>query len=154
MLPSSEKKKKKLIRKSMKLFFSELGNIFSKMFTIICKFFPRCSLLSVNWWDFLYIFIYMWKSDNFSTYLNFDKKLFFWYFKSQISKWKHMSELLSVARGLKHSYSLSNKQIKYISSHQSPCTLSRGFQQNVDCWSWKYNKSTTLWGVATLLYMV
>ena len=34
-----------------------------------------------------------------------------------------MSELLSVARGLKHSYSLSNKQIKYISSHQSPCTL-------------------------------
>ena len=38
-----------------------------------------------------------------------------------MSKWKHMSELLSMARGLKDSYSLSNKQIKYVSSHQSPC---------------------------------
>ena len=34
-----------------------------------------------------------------------------------------MRELLSVARGLKHSYSLSSKQIQYVSSHQSPCRL-------------------------------
>ena len=34
-----------------------------------------------------------------------------------------MSEFLSAARGLKHSYSLSNKQKKYISSHGSPCSL-------------------------------
>ena len=37
---------------------------------------------------------------------------FFDYFKSQISKWKHMRELLRMARGLKDSYSLSNKQQK------------------------------------------
>ena len=34
-----------------------------------------------------------------------------------------MSELLSIARGLKDSYSLSNKQMKNISSQQSPCML-------------------------------
>ena len=70
----------------------------------------------------------MWKSDNFSKYLNFYEKRFFLYFKSQISKWKHMSGLLSMARGLKDSYSLSNKQIQYISSHRSPCrTISEYF---------------------------
>ena len=56
----------------------------------------------------------------FSKYLNFDDMIFLDYFKSQISKWKHMSELLSVARGLKDAYSLSNKQKKNISSHGSP----------------------------------
>ena len=35
---------------------------------------------------FLCIFTYIWKSDIFSKYLNFDKKYFFDYFKSQISK--------------------------------------------------------------------
>ena len=34
-----------------------------------------------------------------------------------------MSELLSAARGPKHSYSLSNKQIKYVSSQKSPCSI-------------------------------
>ena len=34
-----------------------------------------------------------------------------------------MSELLSVTRGLKDSYSLSNKQKKNVSSHGSPCIL-------------------------------
>ena len=34
-----------------------------------------------------------------------------------------MSELLSMARGLKDSYSLSNKQTKNISSHALPCRL-------------------------------
>ena len=53
----------------------------------------------------------------------FMKKWFFDCFKSQISKWKHMSELLSKARGLKDSYSLSNKQQKNVSSHGSPCTF-------------------------------
>ena len=67
------------------------------------------------------------------------KNDFLLYFTSQISKWKHMSELLSVARGLKHSYSLSNKQIKYISSRQSPCNkyLQRWVfipQQYIDGW--------------------
>ena len=32
-----------------------------------------------------------------------------------------MGELLSVTRGLKDSYSLSNKQKKNVSSHGSPC---------------------------------
>ena len=35
---------------------------------------------------FLCICTYIWKSDIFSTFLNFDKKYFFDYFKSQISK--------------------------------------------------------------------
>ena len=35
---------------------------------------------------FLCIFTYIWKLDIFSTYLNFDEKWFFGYFKSQISK--------------------------------------------------------------------
>ena len=48
------------------------------------------------------------------------KNMFFSYFKSQISKWKHITELLSVSRGLKVSYIQNNK--KKISSHQSPCT--------------------------------
>ena len=34
-----------------------------------------------------------------------------------------MSELLSMARGLKDSYSLSNKQKKNVSSHGSPCSI-------------------------------
>ena len=35
---------------------------------------------------FFCIFTYIWKSDIFSTYLNFDEKWFFGHFKSQISK--------------------------------------------------------------------
>ena len=31
-----------------------------------------------------------------------------------MSKWKHVSKKISITRGLKDSYSLSNKQIKYI----------------------------------------
>ena len=54
---------------------------------------------------------------------NIDEKCFFGYFKRQISKWAHMSELLSVTRGLKDSYSLSNKQKKYVSSKRSPCSM-------------------------------
>ena len=50
-------------------------------------------------------------------------KKFLGYFKSQISKWKHMSDLLSATRGLKESYSLSNKQTKNVRSHGSPCTI-------------------------------
>ena len=52
---------------------------------------------------------------------NFDEKVIFGYFKSQISKWKHMRELLNMARGFKDSCSLSNKQKKNVSSHGSPC---------------------------------
>ena len=37
----------------------------------------------------------------------------------------------SIARGLKDSYSLSNKQIKNISSHQSPCSCK--FIDNMKC---------------------
>ena len=63
----------------------------------------------------------------FSKYLNFDDLLFFDYFTSQISKWKHMSELLSNTRGLRDSYSLSNKQKKNVNSHGSPCSISLVF---------------------------
>ena len=48
------------------------------------------------------------------------KKCFFCYFKSQISKWKHKSERLSVTRGIKDSYSLSNKQKKNSVSTDHP----------------------------------
>ena len=37
-----------------------------------------------------------------------------------------MSELLSMARGLKDSYSLSNKQQKNVSSHGSPYIFEKG----------------------------
>ena len=69
----------------------------------------------------LYFHLYV-KIGCFSSYLNFDELIFFGYFKSQISKWAHMSEPLSVTRGLKDSYSLSNKQTINVRSHGSHCS--------------------------------
>ena len=42
-----------------------------------------------------------------------------------------MSELLSVTRGLKNSYSLSNKQKKYVGSKRSPCSKGYLGKKNV-----------------------
>ena len=45
---------------------------------------------------FLCIFIYIWKLEIFSTYLNFDEKWFFGYFKSQISKPNTLRYILNI----------------------------------------------------------
>ena len=68
---------------------------------------------------FLCIFIYIWKLDIFSTYLNFDEKWFFCYFKSQISKLSYITSILQpvLAQGMQHGP--SNKLKKKISSKWS-----------------------------------
>ena len=48
-------------------------------------------------------------------------KTVFWINLKLTSKWKHVSEKKSIARDLKDSYNLRNKQMKNVSSHQSPC---------------------------------
>ena len=70
---------------------------------------------------FLCIFTYIWKLDIFSTYLNFDKKWFFGYFKSQISKFSYITSILQpvLAQGMQHGP--SNKQKEKISFNWTHC---------------------------------
>ena len=62
------------------------------------------------------IFTYIWKKNIFPAYFNLDKKRFFGYFKSQISKCSYITSILKpvLPRGMQHG--LSNKLILFISS--------------------------------------
>ena len=53
---------------------------------------------------FSFVFSPIFENLTFIQIPQFWRKVFLGYFKSQISKWKNMSELLSVTRGLKVSY--------------------------------------------------
>ena len=81
---------------------------------------------------FLCIFTYIWKLDIFSTYLNFDKKWFFGYFKSQISKCSYITSILQpvLAQGMQHGP--SNKLKKKISSKWSHCRSGKYNNQSDD----------------------
>ena len=70
---------------------------------------------------FLCISTYIWKLDIFSTYLNFNEKWFFGYFKREISKCSYITSILQpvLAQGMQHGP--SNKQKKKISSKWSHC---------------------------------
>ena len=71
---------------------------------------------------FLCIFKYIWKLDIFSTYLNFDKKWFFCYFKSQISKCHKHIKLLTPVLYHKNPSVQNNKLLLYHIHYLTPCT--------------------------------
>ena len=72
---------------------------------------------------FLCIFTYIWKSDIFSTYLNFDEKWFFGHFKSQISKCpNHIRILPHVLRHRKPSGQFNKQKLLYNHSW-TPCSI-------------------------------
>ena len=70
---------------------------------------------------FLCIFTYIWKSDIFSTFLNFDKKYFFDYFKSQISKCIIYKKLLPHVIRHMHPSGRNDKLTLRFFHYQTPC---------------------------------
>ena len=72
---------------------------------------------------FLCIFTYIWKSDIFSTYLNFDEKWFFGHFKSQISKWPIHTKILPPTLVHKKFLNQNYKLISFHHNSETPCIV-------------------------------
>ena len=64
----------------------------------------------------------MQKSDNFSTYLNFDEKCSFGYFKSRITKCPIYTTLLPPAAVNIELHSQRTKEVEKSSPSEKPCT--------------------------------
>ena len=65
----------------------------------------------------------MWKSDNFFTYLNFDEKSVFLYFKSQISKCPIYTKILPPTLIHKKFPSQNDKLLSFHLNSETPCSF-------------------------------
>ena len=72
---------------------------------------------------FLCILTYNWRSDNLSTSLNFEKKSFFVYFKSQISKCHIYKKLLPHILRHMHPSGQNDKLTLCFFHYQTPCRM-------------------------------
>ena len=88
---------------------------------------------------FFCIFTYIWKLDIFSTFLNFEEKWFFGYFKSQISKCHKHIKLLTPVLCHKNPSGQNNKLILYFIHYLTPCITQRTHtRHSVACWALQF----------------